>query len=86
MPTIERVKVKSVKYIGKADVYNMEVDRHHNFSINGGIIVHNCYDGLTYGICAYHASKSKALEPEKNKMQQYKEKRWKEFKQRDRRH
>jgi hypothetical protein len=45
---------------------------------------HN-YDSLTYLICAYHAGKTKALEPDKSKMQQYKEKRWKEFKRKDRR-
>jgi phage terminase large subunit len=44
------------------------------------------YDGVSYGVCAYHASKSKALTPEKNKMQLHKEKMWKQFKQRDRRH
>lgn len=29
-------------------VYNMEVDDHHNFSVNGGIIVHNCMDSVRY--------------------------------------
>jgi hypothetical protein len=24
------------------DVYNLEVNDNHNFSINGGLIVHNC--------------------------------------------
>lgn len=45
-----RTKVKSVKYIGKEDVYNMEVDKYHNFSINGGLIVHNCMDCLRYNV------------------------------------
>lgn len=26
----------------------MEVARHHNFSICGGLIVHNCQDGTRY--------------------------------------
>lgn len=26
----------------------MEVDGLHNFSVNGGIIVHNCVDALRY--------------------------------------
>lgn len=43
------VKIKSIKYIGKQDVYNMEVEKHHNFSIQDGLIVHNC-DSLRYGL------------------------------------
>ena len=26
----------------------MEVDEHHNFSVNGGVIVHNCMDETRY--------------------------------------
>lgn len=40
-------RVKSVRVIGKEDVYNMEVENTHNYSINGGLIVHNC-DALRY--------------------------------------
>lgn len=47
---ITGIKVKSVKYIGKQDVYNMEVAKHHNFSVNGGLIVHNCIDSLRYAL------------------------------------
>lgn len=42
------IGIKSIKYIGKEDVYNMEVKRHHNFSVCGGVIVHNCLDALRY--------------------------------------
>ena len=42
------VKIKAIKKLGKADVYNMEVAKHHNFSVNGGYIVHNCMDALRY--------------------------------------
>ena len=35
-------KVKTIRYIGEQDVYNMEVESHHNFSVNGGLIIHNC--------------------------------------------
>ena len=42
-----QMKIKSIENIGSADVYNMEVDGHHNFAVNGGIIVHNC-DALRY--------------------------------------
>lgn len=36
------MKVKSVRYAGKADVYNMTVEDTHNFVIQGGVITHNC--------------------------------------------
>ena len=39
-------KVKSIKFVGYADVYNMEVESHHNFAVNGGLIVHNCRYGV----------------------------------------
>lgn len=46
--TVQLVKIKSIRKIGKADVYNMEVKNHHNFSVCGGFIVHNCMDALRY--------------------------------------
>lgn len=42
------VPIASIKPIGKQPVYNMEVDEYHNFSVNGGIIVHNCMDSTRY--------------------------------------
>lgn len=42
---IKKVKIKSIKYKGIEDVYNMEVPTTHCFSINGGYIVHNCRYG-----------------------------------------
>jgi hypothetical protein len=47
-------KVKSIKCIDSEDVYNMEVARHHNFAVNGGLIVHNC-DALR-GFCIMRQS------------------------------
>lgn len=41
------MKVKKVFECGRADVYNMTVDKTHNFAVNGGLIVHNC-DALRY--------------------------------------
>jgi len=35
-------KVKTVRYAGKADTYDLTVGGYHNFSICGGLIVHNC--------------------------------------------
>jgi Na+-transporting NADH:ubiquinone oxidoreductase subunit NqrD len=45
---VNAIKIKSIKYFGKSDVYNMEVKEHHNFSVNGGLIVHNCIDMCRY--------------------------------------
>lgn len=45
---VEAVRVVSIKPVGRADVYNMEVAEHHNFSVNGGVIVHNCMDDIRY--------------------------------------
>lgn len=42
------MKVKSVSYAGKADVFNMEVDETHDFVIQGGVISHNCADEVRY--------------------------------------
>ena len=42
------MKVKAIEYAGKADVYNMEVEDTHNFVVNSGTVVHNCYDEWRY--------------------------------------
>lgn len=42
------MKIKSVSYAGKMDVYNMEVDDTHDFVVQGGIISHNCADEARY--------------------------------------
>ena len=36
------VKVKSVKHLGKQDVYNLTVETHHNYLANDGIVSKNC--------------------------------------------
>lgn len=46
--SVQFVGIKSIKKIGKANVYNMEVKSHHNFSVCGGFIVHNCLDSTRY--------------------------------------
>ncbi len=28
----------------------MEVETHHNFTVNGGIVVHNCIDATRYAM------------------------------------
>ena len=43
-------KIANIRYIGKQDVYNMEVGNYHCFSVNGGLIVHNCIDSTRYAL------------------------------------
>lgn len=47
-PVPKSVAVKSVTFDGFEDVYDLTVPFLHNFSINGGLIVHNCMDALRY--------------------------------------
>ncbi len=44
------VEIDSIKYIGEYDVYNMEVRHHHNYSVCGGFIIHNCQDATRYAV------------------------------------
>lgn len=44
------LKIKAINYAGKADVYNMEVVKNHNFIAQGKFIVHNCVDSLRYAV------------------------------------
>ena len=41
------MKIAKIEQLPNEDVYNMEVETHHNFAVNGGFIVHNC-DALRY--------------------------------------
>jgi hypothetical protein len=45
---VGQMKIKSIRYAGKMDVYNMEVDETHDFVVQGGIISHNCADEWRY--------------------------------------
>lgn len=45
---VGEVKIKSIRYAGKADVYNMEVDDTHDFIVQGGVVSHNCADEVRY--------------------------------------
>lgn len=42
------VEVEEITEDGNEDVYNMEVCGTHNFSVNGGVVVHNCMDAIRY--------------------------------------
>lgn len=50
-------EVEKIKYYGREDVYNMEVDDNHNFAVNGGLIVHNCMDAMRYFVKTKNISK-----------------------------
>ncbi|WP_142236830.1 hypothetical protein [Staphylococcus sp. 47.1] len=43
-------KITSIKFHSYQDVYNMEVENHHNYSVEGGFIIHNCVDSLRYSV------------------------------------
>ena len=43
------MKIKKIEELGREDVYNMTVENHHNFAVNGGFLVHNC-DAIRYFI------------------------------------
>ena len=45
---VHLVGVAKIEIEPNEDVYNMEVLGTHNFSVNGGLIVHNCMDEVRY--------------------------------------
>jgi hypothetical protein len=45
---VHLVGVAKIEVEPNEDVYNMEVAGTHCFSVNGGIIVHNCMDATRY--------------------------------------
>ena len=44
------VKVKAIRRRKIEAVFNLEVENHHNFEVNGGFIVHNCLDAMRYAM------------------------------------
>ncbi len=44
--------VDSVSFEGYESVYNLEVEDAHHFSVEGGIVVHNCWDAARYALDA----------------------------------
>ena len=45
---VHLVGISKIEIEPNEDVYNMEVIGTHNFSVNGGVIVHNCMDDIRY--------------------------------------
>ena len=56
------MKVKSIRYAGKADVFNMEVDETHDFIVQGGIVSHNCADEWRYAMMSRPIAPRKPVE------------------------
>lgn len=50
VPVVSAVKIKRITKQPRETVYNMEVDRYHNFAVNGGLIVHNSIDAVRYAL------------------------------------
>lgn len=65
---LSKMRIKSIKYAGKADVYNMEVEETHDFVIQGGVISHNCADETRY-MCM--ANPIKPVKPVEKKVRMY---------------
>jgi hypothetical protein len=66
------VKVKRIEFAGYANVYNMHVEETHSFAVEGGLIVHNCYDETRYA-CMSRPIQPMKKEPEKDRIQKHKE-------------
>lgn len=51
-------KVVSVREAGVEDVYDLTVDEHHNFAVEGGVFVHNCHpeENPFYGVSLFEAA------------------------------
>ena len=60
---ISSVGIKSIRKIGRDDVYNMEVEDNHNFAVEGGLIVHNCMDSMRYFVKTKHIAIPKRQMP-----------------------
>lgn len=54
------IGVKRITLDGVEDVYNMEVEKNHNFAVNGGYIVHNCMDAIRYLCYTLHITKKQS--------------------------
>lgn len=57
--------IKKIEPAGRADVYNMEVDGTHNFAVENGIIVHNCYDETRYFLMSRPIAPRKYMQRQK---------------------
>ena len=56
---VHLVGISKIEIEPNEDVYNMEVMGTHNFSVNGGVIVHNCMDDIRYFVNTVLKNKQK---------------------------
>ena len=42
------MRIRRITPAGRADVYNLEVERVHDFAVESGVIIHNCADETRY--------------------------------------
>ena len=56
---VHLVGIAKIEIVPNEDVYNMEVIGTHNFSVNGGVIVHNCMDDIRYFVNTVLKNKQK---------------------------
>ena len=56
---VHLVGISKIEIEPNEDVYNMEVVGTHNFSVNGGVIVHNCMDDIRYFVNTVLKNKQK---------------------------
>ena len=66
-------KVKSIKPVGIAQVFNMTVDVFHNFMVQGNVIVKNCDACRYFCISRTMAAKSGEDKPEPDEFETAKE-------------
>jgi len=50
-------RVVSVRSIGRADVYDLTVEKHHNFAVGQGVFVHNSFELKNHNALAASANK-----------------------------
>ena len=56
---VHLVGIAKIEIEPNEDVYNMEVMGTHNFSVNGGVIDHNCMDDIRYFVNTVLKNKQK---------------------------
>ena len=56
---VHLVGIAKIEIEPNEDVYKMEVIGTHNFSVNGGVIVHNCMDDVRYFVNTVLKNKQK---------------------------
>ena len=56
---VHLVGIAKIEIEPNEDVYTMEVIGTHTFSVNGGVIVHNCMDDIRYFVNTVLKNKQK---------------------------